>query len=280
MHPRDIYWHGRDRVARARTVRGMPSAPDDNRSRVLITGAGGKLGQVLKAGLEPEYAVLGLDQTHRPGVDRVGDMRRLDRIWPVFEGVDAVIDLAADPSSEIPWGRALDNNARSTINALEAARLAGVRRVIFASSNHVAGMRFAEEPYASILNGDYDGLEPGGFPLIRVDESFRPDGPYAVCKVFGEVAGRYYSDAFGISVICLRLGHVNRENRPRHPSHWATLLTHADLVGLVRCCLAAPTNLRYGTYYGVSANTWRIWDIGDAQDAIGFHPQDDAEQWR
>jgi hypothetical protein len=141
-------------------------------------------------------------------------------------------------------------------------------------------MRVTEEPYASILNGDYEGLEPGGFPLIRADEPFRPDGPYGVSKAFGEAAGRYYSDVFGISVICLRLGNVNRENRPKNPSHWAVLLSHADLVELVRCCLSAPADLRYGAYYGVSANTWRIWDIDDAREAIGFHPRDDAEQWR
>ena len=92
---------------------------------------------------------------HGVGDDRVGDLRRLDRIGPAFEDVDAVIDLAADPSTEISWDRALDHNARITVNVLEAARLAGVPRVILASSNHVAGMRFAEEPYVSILRGDY-----------------------------------------------------------------------------------------------------------------------------
>ena len=141
-------------------------------------------------------------------------------------------------------------------------------------------MRFAEEPYASILRGDYEGLEPGGFPPIRADEPFRPDSPYGVSKAFGEVAGRYYSDAFGISVICLRLGNVNRENRPKHPSHWAVLLTHSDLVELVRCCLTAPADIRYAVYYGVSANTWRIWDIEAAREEIGFRPQENAEQWR
>ena len=83
-----------------------------------------------------------------------------------------------------------------------------------------------------------------------------------------------------MSVICLRLGNVNRENRPKHPSHWAVLLTHSDLVELVRCCLAAPADIRYAAYYGVSANTWRIWDIEAAREEIGFRPQENAEQWR
>jgi len=263
-----------------RSVRRWSVAAGDERPRVLITGAGGKVGRVLRTGLESDYAVVGLDRRHAVGVDRVGDMRRLSRICPVFEGVDAVVDLAADPRTGISWDRAIENNVVSTLNALEAARLAGVRRFVFASSNHVAGVRFSEEPYVSILAGRYDGITPGRFPVIRAEEPYRPDGPYATSKVFGEVAGRYYSDAFGLSVICVRLGYVSRENRPRSPSHFATLLTHTDLVELVRCCLTAPDTVRYASFYGVSGNTWRIWDIEDAREIVGFVPRDDAERWR
>src|SRR5919107_2382311 len=86
----------------------------------------------------------------------------------------------------------------------------------------------------------------------------RPDGPYAVSKAIGEAAARYFADVHGLSVICLRIGAVNRGDRPRDMRHLSTLLTHRDLVQLVERCIDAPDELRFAVLYGVSANTWRI----------------------
>ena len=280
MNPRSIARQARRKLELSRRVRGWPAAAGDTRPRLVITGAGGKIGRVLRAGLESDNAVLGLDIRRCPGVDRVADMRRLDRIAPAFEGVDAVIDLAADSSASASWESVIRNNVASTAAVLEAARRAGVPRVVLASSNHVTGMYDHDEPYASILAGSYAGIEPGSFTRIGTGAPIRPDGPYAVGKVLAEAAGRYYSDAFRLSVICLRIGQVNMENKPKTESHWATLLTHRDLVELVRCCLAAPPSVRYGVFYGVSANTWRIWEIDDAREILGFTPRDDAESMR
>lgn len=123
-------------------------------------------------------------------------------------------------------------------------------------------------------------MTPGGFPLVTPDMPIRPDGPYGVGKAFGEAAGRYYSDVHGLSVICLRIGTLNRESRPTTIRHFATLLTHGDLVRLVRACLTAPADLRYAIFYGVSDNKWRFWDISNARELAGYAPQDDAERWR
>ena len=226
------------------------------------------------------FAVLGLDVRRTPTVDRVGDARRLVRGIEALEGVDAIVDLASDPNQFASWKTVIRTNIASTTAVLEAARRANVPRVIVASSNHVTGGYLNDQPYASILAGSYEGLEPGRFPLIGVKNPVRPDGPYAVGKVFAEVAGRYYADTYGLSVICLRIGHVNRENRPKHTSHWATLLTHRDLVELVRVCLTAPTSVRFGIFYGVSDNTWRIWDIDDGRKLLGYEPRDDVEALR
>jgi hypothetical protein len=81
-------------------------------------------------------------------------------------------------------------------------------------------------------------------------------------------------------VICLRIGTVNAEGRPRNAREFATLLTHSDLVRLVDCSLSASDDLRFGVFYGVSANTWRFWDIDDARQTIGYQPRDNAEAWR
>ena len=98
--------------------------------------------------------------------------------------------------------------------------------------------------------------------------------------MLGETASRYYAERYGLSCICLRIGTVNREDRPLQPRHFATLLSHSDLVRIADCAIRAPRELRYGVYYGVSANTWRFWDIANAREELGYVPQDDAERFR
>jgi nucleoside-diphosphate-sugar epimerase len=249
--------------------------------RLLITGASGLLGRILMEGLRGDYAVTGLDvrAPRGAGIRRV-DMTKLRAAERTFAGAELVLDLAANPSTSISWREASKQNLPPTLNALEAARRVGARRLVYASSNHVTGMYEHEEPYSSIVSGNYAGLDPAGIPMISSAHPVRPDGPYAVSKAFGEAAGRYYADAFGLSVVCLRIGTVNSEGRPRNPREYATLLTHADLIHLVNCCLRAPEDLRFGIFYGVSANRWRFWEIADAEDAVGYRPRDNAEDWR
>ena len=80
--------------------------------------------------------------------------------------------------------------------------------------------------------------------------------------------------------MCLRIGTLNPESRPQSPRHFATLLTHRDLVHLVDSCIQAPDEIEFGIFYGVSNNTWRFWDISNSEKLIGYQPQDNAEQWR
>ena len=231
------------------------------------------IGRIVARGLADDYAVHGLDKKRGVDVEWVRDMTRLRRVDSAFEGIDVVIDLAADASVSASWKSVHDNNIRATVNAFEAARTAGVRRVIFASSNHVVGMYERDEPYASVVAGNYEGLDPGTLPRLGGDAQIRPDGPYGIGKAFGEAAARYYAETHGLSAICLRIGTVNSADRPTNPRQFATLLTHRDLVHLIRCCITAPDSLRFGVFYGVSANTWRLWNIDEARDAIGYAPR-------
>ena len=249
--------------------------------KIAITGAAGLIGRVLVAGLGERHSVSGLDRDgSRRGAVRRVDLARSKRLDTLFEGIDTVVDLAALPSPRTTWKDVWENNLPATMNAFEAARLAGVRRVVFASSNHVTGGYEREPPYAAIVAGEYEGLDPQEIPLITSSWPLRPDGPYAIGKALGEAAARYYSDEHGLSAICLRIGTVNAEDRPRAPRHFATLLSHADLLRLVEAAVTAPAEVGYGVYYGVSRNTWRFWDVDDARAEIGYEPQDDTERYR
>lgn len=247
-------------------------------TRVLLTGAAGTVGGALRPELESRYDVVAVDR--RRGVEaRRVDLGRLRASSRLFSGVDAVVDLAADSDASISW-RGAERNMRITQRVLEAARAHGVRRYVYASSSHVTGLYEQDDPYARIVAGRYEGLVPGGFALISSDSPPRPDGPYAVGKLFGEAAARYYAESTEMSVVCLRIGTVRREDAPTTPRHFATLLSHRDLRQLVTCALEAPSDLRFGVYYGVSNNRWRFWRIEDAQADLGYRPTDDAESFR
>lgn len=251
------------------------------RPRVLVTGAGGRIGTILREGLADDFDLTGIDaRRSKRRAWKHADLTKRRQAVRAAAGQAAVIDLAADPSVGSRWDRIYDNNMAITLNVLEAARENGVQRVVFASSNHVVGRYELDEPYASIVSGRYDGLTPGAVPLLTSSTPIRPDSPYGVGKAFGEAAARFFSEQHGLSVICLRIGTVTPSGRPSSVRQLATLLTHGDLVRLVRAALEAPAELRFGVYFGVSANTWRFWDLSEAQRDLGYEAEDDAEVWR
>jgi nucleoside-diphosphate-sugar epimerase len=257
------------------------SAAEARHRRVLITGSRGLIGSILRESLAAEYEVSGIDYRRRgPLRVRRDDMTRFGSVASRFRDQDVVIDLAADPRVSTPWESVYRNNLRATYNAYEASRLAGVRRVVFASSNHVTGLYERDDPYAAIVAGRYAGLDPHTVPRITSKHDARPDSFYGVGKAFGEALGRLYAEKHGLSVICVRIGTVSRADRPSDPRDFATLLTHADLVRLARSAIEAPDDLRFAVVYGVSANTWRFWDVEEARSLLGYEPRDDAEAWR
>ena len=174
-----------------------------------------------------------------------GSIDNLEEILPAFEGQDAVVHLAADPSDHAPWESVLPNNLIGTYNMFEASRICGVKRVIFASSNHAAGMYERDHPYRHIVTGEYDKVEVWPIPPITHKE-IRPDGYYGISKAYGEAMGRYYSEEYGISVICLRIGTVNQWDSPtRSIRHFATWFSHRDQAQLTRKSLEAPDSLAF-----------------------------------
>ena len=179
-------------------------------TKVLITGMSGLIGGLLRNRLEATggYELSALNRSEVEGVEcyRV-DIADFDAVRAAFEGKDVVVHLAAYLGSDDFEGQ-LRGNIVGTYNVFEAARLAGVKRVVFASSGNAIRGFERVEPYRSVAAGEYEG-EPGDFPPIT-HEMIRPEGIYGAAKVFGEALGRYYSDAYGLSVLCVRIGRVTK----------------------------------------------------------------------
>lgn len=225
---------------------------------MLMTGAAGNVGGWMEERLRDRYdlALIG----HTDAVSPFGtaipgaDLAELDALVEMFTGIDSVIHLAGSASPESSWEQVLHNNMIGTRNVLEAARLAGVRRVVFASTNHVMG--------------GYDRM--GEWP-IYVTQSPRADSLYGVSKAFGETLGRFYHDEYGLDFIAIRIGWVTQ--RPDGDELLrAFWLSPDDCAQVLACAIEAPA--RYGIYYATSANPNRRWDLLPTMVELGYRPRD------
>ncbi|QBR03384.1 NAD(P)-dependent oxidoreductase [Paraburkholderia pallida] len=226
--------------------------------RLLLTGAAGNLGRQLRGALAAwadvvrvsDIAPLGELAPHEEAV--VADLADRAAVHALLEGVDAVIHLGGI-SVEAPFDALLESNIRGLYNLYSAAQHHGVRRVIYASSNHAVGFH----PVTSVLD---------------VEAPLRPDCLYGVTKCFGEALSRYYFDRFGLETVCLRIG--SSFEAPRNARMLVTYLSYRDFIELVRCALFT-NRVGHAIVYGVSDN--RIKWVDNTKAAfLGFRPQDSS----
>lgn len=231
-------------------------------SRLLLTGAAGGLGQVLRPRLKPFCDVLRVSDIAAlapagPGEEvqacDLADKGAVDRL---VQGCAAVVHLGG-VSVERPFEQVLEANIKGVFHLYEGARRHGVRRVVFASSNHVIGFHKQGE-------------------RLDADAPRRPDGYYGLSKSFGEDLSRFYFDRHGIETACLRIGSSFPE--PKDRRMLATWLSYDDLAELVRCCLFAP-DLGHAIVYGMSANREVWWDNAKVAH-LGFRAKDSSEPFR
>ena len=245
--------------------------------KILVTGFAGKIGAIIRKNLAVNYELFGLDLLQVEGFETiVADLRDLNAIMPAFEGMETVVHLAADPNHKGDWQSNLDNNIIGTRNVFEAARLSGVRRIIFASSNHALGFfPLKDNPYKQIYDGKFKDVRQ---PVkLLGTEVVRPDGYYGVSKAFGESLGSYFHDEYGLSVICIRIGWVMEPDDPTFaPSALSLWMSHRDTSQVIQKCIDAPETVGFATLYGMSDNTYGIWDMRPGKDIVGFKPVDDA----
>jgi uronate dehydrogenase len=230
--------------------------------RLLLTGAAGGLGKVLRPRLRARTKLLRLSDVAAmdaagPG-EEVQQAALEDRaaVHRLLEGIDAVVHLGGI-STEQPFDAIVQANIIGTYNLYEAARKHGVKRIVFASSNHVTGYYRTDEVIAS-------------------NATPRPDGYYGISKAFGENLSRFYYDRYGIETVCVRIGSSFPE--PRDRRMLATWLSYDDLERVIVASLTTP-KAGHSVIYGVSDNTPGWWDNTPARH-IGYLPQDSSEPFR
>jgi uronate dehydrogenase len=211
--------------------------------RLLLTGAGGGLGAVLRERIKPWADVIRVSDIKEiapagPGEEVVQcDLGDRKAVMALLEDVDAVLHFGG-VSVEDEFETIMNANILGLHHLYEGVHKRGIRRVIYASSSHVVGY----------------------YPTTQVVDAnapLRPDGIYGVSKCFGEALSRYYYDRFGIETVCLRIGSSFAE--PRNARMMVTFLAYDDLVELVRCALFTP-RVGHTITFGVSDNPVRWWD--------------------
>jgi nucleoside-diphosphate-sugar epimerase len=234
----------------------------------LLTGAAGRIGTAFYAETadRPGYWFRLADRrtdhlSPRDGHEVVTlDIADLDACRAACEGIDAVLHLAADPSPEADfYGSLLENNITGAFNVFRAAKDAGARRVVFASSVHaVAGY-------------------PDDTP-IPTDVPVRPLNLYGVSKCFGEALAHYFSAAERLSCIAVRIGaydapwiHANPT-----PRSLAAYVSPRDLNQLFVRALDASPDLMFAIANGQSDNRVNRLDLGSTEAVLGYAPQDDG----
>lgn len=230
--------------------------------RLLITGAAGALGKVARAGVGHLADTIRLtdiaEMAPATGNEEVmqADVTDFDAIRAVIDGCEGIVHLGGQPT-EGPWDKVLNGNIIGFYNVYEAARQTGVKRIIFASSNHAIGFHPREKT-----------LDANALP--------RPDTLYGVSKVYGEALASLYYDKFGIETAILRIGSCFPE--PVDHRMLATWLSYDDFVRFIEAAITSP-RIGCPIVYGASDNREQLWD-NQLTSYVGWHPQDTSEPHR
>ncbi|MEZ4713966.1 MAG: NAD(P)-dependent oxidoreductase [Caldilineaceae bacterium] len=249
-------------------------------TNILITGMSGLIGGIARRQLQGQYTLSALNRSDVPGVPCTrADLADLAAIRPAFDNIDTVVHLAANASGGASWEELHEANVVGTYNVFEAARQAGVKRVIYASSGSAMAGWEQDEPYRALAEGRYADVG-ASWPMLTHESPTRPMGIYGATKVWGEALARHFADTSDLSIICLRIGHVTRNDRPNSTRDYSIWLSHRDIGQMIEKCVAAPAAVKYDIFFVVSNNKWSYRDVSHPQEVVGFEPQDAAEDYR
>jgi uronate dehydrogenase len=229
--------------------------------KILITGAAGDVGTRLRKLLKGVYS-LRVSDIRKPadlGADDefvAADLGDYEQTKQITAGFDGIVHLGGY-SVEGPWETIHKSNIVGCYNLFEAAYRSGVKRIVFASSNHAVGFYPRDRK-------------------IGVDVTVRPDSRYGVSKAFGEAVGALYADKHGLRVTCIRIGNVG--DKPLDKRRLSIWIKPEDLAQLIRIGLEHP-DIRFEIFYGASDNAAGWWDNSNAR-RFGYRPQFRSEDFR
>lgn len=243
----------------------------ENKLKVGITGAGGNLGRTLVNGLQDKYELTLFDLRAPSNAKQFKfvqlDFAEASQLPGVFAGLDAIIHLAGNPSPSAHRADTIRNNFVATSFMFEEARTAGVKKIVFASSNF-----YHQKDIAKRLRGQEEAL-------ITLDDCATPDCPYAESKVYGENLGFHYAN-LGMRFVALRVGWTVPEDTPR-PYDGAYMramfCSKRDLVQAFDKAL--ETEEQFMTAFAISDNSERVFDLTETKNKLGFYPQDNSASY-
>lgn len=228
--------------------------------KLLITGAAGNIGNVIYKGLQKDkrYDIVGADiqADDEQGIVQL-DIVDEARLAELTQGIDTVLHFAWIKDNGDFLGKVLTGNVSGAYKLFEAAVQNGVRRIVFASSNHATGFYKTDEK-------------------VDPDDPYRPDSFYGLSKCYIELLGRLYSDQGKISSFNIRIGNFPGDDRPHSERAGHIWISERDMLQLIVCCIEADDELKYLNLYGTSANSDNYYNIDYLEDLIGYKPQDDA----
>jgi nucleoside-diphosphate-sugar epimerase len=252
-------------MADAFTINPIESLIKPDRT-VLVTGAAGRIGSYFAEHAPKRFK---LRLMIRPGDDGAwrleqfgevvpAQLSNLDRLKELCDGIDTVVHMAGDPSPSATWDDLLDANIVGTYNLMVAAKHAGCRRVVHASSIHAV----------SGYPADYQ---------VKTSDPVNPGDLYGVSKCFGEALGRYMAEQEGLSVITIRIGGfqpLETAQKPGDVSMMDGFVSHRDLHQLLVRCVD-DESIRFAILHGLSDNRFKRLDLTDTKELLGFQPEDD-----
>ena len=232
---------------------------------VLVTGVPGHIGSYFAEHAHAKYRLRLMTQRRADAAELEAygeiveaDLSDMDALKEMCRGIDTVVHLAADPGPDATWDSLLPNNIVGTYNMMVAAKAAGCRRLIYASSIHAVS----------------------GYPAdvqVKTSDPVNPGDLYGVSKCFGEALGRYMAEQEGLSVISLRIGAFQPLDTARNPEALMLMdsfVSRRDLTQLIERCID-DENLQFAVFNGLSNNRFKRLDISDARALVGYAPEDD-----